>query len=81
MKCFSSHIYKFLVLHPLGNYFVKDKTDSNTENDEEAIIRMLNFILDNIFVVFGGTVFQQTIEIPMDTNCAPLLADQFLYSY
>ena len=73
--------YKFLVLHPLGNYFVKDKTDSNTKYNEEAIIRMLNFLIDNIFVVFGGTVFQQTIGIPMGTNCAPLLADLFLYSY
>ena len=28
---------------------------------------MLNFPKDNIFVVFGGTVFQQTILIPMGT--------------
>ena len=35
----------------------------------------------NIFVQFGGQVFQQTIGIPMGTNCAPLLADLFLYSY
>ena len=26
-------------------------------------------------------VFQQTVGIPMGTNCAPLLADIFLYSY
>ena len=30
---------------------------------------------------FGGRIFQQTIGIPMGTNCAPLLADLFLYSY
>ena len=30
---------------------------------------------------FGGRIFQQTIGIPMFTNCAPLLADLFLYSY
>ena len=34
-----------------------------------------------IFVEFGGLGFQQTIGIPMGTNCAPLLADLFLYSY
>ena len=39
------------------------------------------FFIDNIFVMFGGRVFQQTVGIPMDTNCAPLLADLFLYSY
>ena len=42
---------------------------------------MLNFLIDNIYVEFGGQVFQQTIGIPMGTNCAPLLADLFLYSY
>jgi len=34
-----------------------------------------------LFVIFGGRVFQQTVGIPMCTNCAPLLADLFLYLY
>ena len=38
-------------------------------------------IVDIIFVVFAGKVFQQIVGIPMGTNCAPLLADIFLYSY
>ena len=42
---------------------------------------MLEFLVDNIFVVFAGKVFQQVVGIPMGTNCAPLLADIFLYSY
>ncbi len=42
---------------------------------------MLDFPIDNIFVTFGGAIFQQQIGIPMGTNCAPLLADAFLYSY
>ena len=42
---------------------------------------MLDFLIDNIFVMFLGRVFQQTVGIPMGTNCAPLLADLFLYSY
>ena len=42
---------------------------------------MLEILADNIFVVFGGKVFQQKVGIPMGTNCAPLLADIFLYSY
>ena len=41
---------------------------------------MLEFVIDN-FSIFGGRVFQQTVGIPMSTNCAPLLADLFLYSY
>ena len=38
-------------------------------------------LIDNIFVSFGGALFQQVIGIPMGTNCAPLLADLFLCSY
>jgi hypothetical protein len=45
------------------------------------IINMLEFLIDNLFVIFAGCVFQQTVGIPMGTNCAPLLANLFLYSY
>ena len=45
------------------------------------VIKMLEYLIDSIFVEFGGRIFQQTIGIPMGTNCAPLLADLFLYSY
>ena len=30
---------------------------------------------------FGGLSFHQVIGIPVETNCAPLLADLFLHSY
>jgi len=42
---------------------------------------MFDFLIDNIFVLFGGWVFQYTIGIPMGANCAPLLADLFLHAY
>ena len=42
---------------------------------------MIEFLVDNIYVRFGGQLFRQTVGIPVGTNCAPLLADLFLYSY
>ena len=48
---------------------------------EDDTINMLEFLVENIFVVFGGKVFKQIVGIPMGTNCAPFLADIFLYSY
>ena len=42
---------------------------------------MLEYLIDNIFAEFDGRTFQQTISIPMETNCVPLLADLFLYLY
>ena len=60
---------------------MKEHTDSKNKYSEDDIIKMLEFIVDNIFVVFAGKVFQQTVGIPMGTNCDPFLADIFLYSY
>ena len=42
---------------------------------------MIEFLVDNIYVRFDGQLFRQMVGIPMGTNCAPLLADLFLYSY
>ena len=42
---------------------------------------MIEFLVDNMYVRFGGQLFRQMVGIPMGTNCAPLLADLFLYSY
>jgi hypothetical protein len=42
---------------------------------------MLEFLIDNTFVMFGGHVFQQTVGIPVGTNYASLLTALFLYWY
>ena len=42
---------------------------------------MIEFLVDNIYVGFGGQLFRQMVGIPMGTHCAPLLADLFPYSY
>jgi hypothetical protein len=60
---------------------LQKNTDSTKKFSETDIINMLEFLIDNIFVIFGGRVFQQTVGIPMGTNCAPLLANLFIYSY
>ena len=47
----------------------------------DSISKMIEFLIDDIFVRFGGCLFRQVIGIPVGKNCAPLLADLFLYSY
>ena len=46
-------------------YFVKERSDSKNKYSED-IIKMLESLVDNIFVVFVGNAFQQTV-IPMST--------------
>ena len=37
--------------------------------------------MENVYVQFDGMVYQQKVGIPMATNCAPLIADLFLYCF
>ena len=41
----------------------------------------LTFLLDNIYIRFGSKLYRQIVGIPMGTNCAPLVADLFLFCY
>ena len=41
----------------------------------------LSYLLDNIYIRYGAKFYRQVVEISMGTNCAPLVADLFLYCY
>ena len=41
----------------------------------------LHYLLDDIFIRFGSKLNRQIVGIPMGTNCAPLVADLFLFCY
>ena len=41
----------------------------------------LHYLLDNIFIRFGSKLYRQIVGIHMGTNCAPLVADLFLFCY
>ena len=64
-------------------YFSEDRLEKSnyTSWNCKEFCDLFNFLIDNIFIKLGPLVFRQTIGIPMGTDCAPLLADLFLYSY
>ena len=41
----------------------------------------LHYFSDNIFIRFGSKLYRQIVGIPIGTNCAPLVADLFLFCY
>ena len=41
----------------------------------------LHYLLANTFIRFGLKLYRQIVGIPMGTNCAPLVADLFVFSY
>jgi hypothetical protein len=55
-------------------------SDSNKQFSKTDIIKMLEFLINNIFVAWW-TCSPNTIGIPVSINDAPLQADLFLYLY
>ena len=60
----------------------RDKHDASghtlTRNGLNALVR---FLVSNTFLACGDSIHRQSIGIPMGTNCAPVLANLFLYYY
>jgi hypothetical protein len=75
-KAFSHRNYgsKFVLLGYNSTYLSNKILKGKACYSEEQVISMLEFLIDNIFVFFGGTLFLQVVGIPMGTNCSPLLA-------
>jgi len=61
MKKSGQRRYKYLVLGRDISYFVNNHSYSTKRFSEADIINMLEFLIDNIFVMFGGRIFQQRV--------------------
>ena len=62
-------------------YYSKIKSSTNISFSCNEVIELINLIIDNCYIVFHGKIYQQTIGIPMGTNCAPFFANIFLHVY
>ena len=47
----------------------------------ETLLCHIRFFIDNIYIKVGNKVFKRSIGIPKGTDCAPLLANLFLFFY
>ena len=63
------------------SYFTSDPLNGDNKYTANDICKMIEFLMDNICVRFGGQLFRQMVDIHMGTNCVPPLTDLFLYSY
>ena len=80
-KTFARERKLFLACNTERAFFTNDQVKHYTMWTCDDVCRSLQFLLDNIYVRYGDTIFRQVIGIPMGTNCAPLVADLFLYCY
>ena len=47
----------------------------------KKVCEALTFLFDNIYIRFGSKLYRQIVGNFMGTNCAPLVADLFLFCY
>ena len=62
-------------------YWADTTEIDRTSISMEALLYHIRFLIDNIYIKVGNKVFKQSIGIPMGTDCAPLLANLFLFFY
>ena len=72
----------FLVADHAGRaYWSNIPSSSKHSITEEQLVAYVEYLIDNIYVSIGNRVYRQCVGIPMGTDCAPLLANLFLFYY
>ena len=57
-----------------------DKTNVMYLNKDD-VLSLLEYLLNNIYVKYRDNIFRQVIGVPMGTDCAPDLANMFLFAF
>ena len=73
----------FLVVESKGKAYWSDtpSTASSRHNvTVETLIAYVEYLVDNIYIN-SNRVYRQCVGIPIGTDCAPLLANLFLFYY
>ena len=60
---------------------VPSRAASKHNITEEKLIKLVEYLIDTIYVNIGNRVYRHCVGIPMGTDCAPLLANLFLFYY
>ena len=64
-----------------GKALWSDVPSTKHSFSEDKLTSHVEYLIDNIYVNVGNKVFRQCVGIPMGTDCAPLLANLFLFYY
>ena len=71
----------YLACNDRNAFLLQKKTKKYHAWSCQNVCDALTFLLDNIFIRFGTKLYRQVVGIPMGTDCAPLVADLFLFCY
>ena len=79
LKVFRKNHGKKLIVTSKTAFFGTNVGNGQYGFDEAEFLELFEFLIDNIYIRFGSDVFRQVVGIPMGTNCAPLLANLYLF--
>ena len=71
----------YIACHERQAFFTSEDTKRYKLWSCQNVCEALIYLLDNIYIRFGTKLYRQIVGIPMGTNCAPLVADLFLFCY
>ena len=71
----------YLACNDRNAFFTSEYQNRYKLWSSQNMYETLTYLLDNIFVRFGPKLYRQIVDIPMGSNCAPLIADLFLFCY
>ena len=71
----------YIACNDRNAFFTSDAVRNYNSWSCQKVCEALTFLLDNIYIRFGSKLYRQIVGIPMGTNCAPLVADLFLFCY
>ena len=71
----------YIACNDKNAFFTSDAVRNYNLWSCQKVCEALTFLLDNIYIRFGSKLYRQIVGIPIGTNCAPLVADLFLFCY
>ena len=71
----------YIACNDRNAFFTSDAVRNYNLWSCQKVCEAITFLLDNIYIRFGFKLYRQIVGIPMGTNCAPLVADLFLFCY
>ena len=80
-RTFQREVSPYLACNARNAFFTSEKPKKYHAWLCQKECDALTFLSANILIRFGTKLYRQVVRIPMNTNCAPLVADLFLFCY
>ena len=71
----------YLACNDRNVFFTSEEHERYTLWSYQKVCEALIFLFDNIYIRLSTKLYRKIVGIPIGTNCAPLVADLFIFCY